>query len=75
MIRQEGVEDVISIICNLFDLVYRKVFYIWIKSILGDYEIPLYGRFFSSDPYRNGYWRNVISCIPIINHRRYYRTY
>lgn len=43
MIRQEGVEDVISIICNLFDLVYRKVFYIWIKSILGDHDIALYG--------------------------------
>lgn len=35
MIRQEGVEDVISIIFNLFDLVYRKILYIWIKSILG----------------------------------------
>ena len=71
---QEGVEDVISIICNLFDLVYREVFNIWIKSILGNYEIPLYGRIFPGDPCRNGYWRNVISCIPVISYRRYYCT-
>ena len=74
MIRQEGVEDVISIICNLFDLVYRKILYIWIKSILGDHEIALRGRVLSGDSYRNGCWRNVVYCISSIDYRSDYST-
>ena len=68
MIRQEGVEDVISIICNLFDLVYRKIFYIWIKSILGNYEITLYSYFLPSDIDRYGCRWTDVHCISIIDH-------
>ena len=34
----EGVKNVIVIIYNLYNLVCWKIFYIWIKSVLGNYE-------------------------------------
>ena len=41
----EGEKDVIIIIYYLYDLVCWKIFYIWLKSILGNPEITLYGYF------------------------------
>ena len=45
----EGEKDVNSIIYYLYDLVCWKIFYIWLKSILGNHEITLYDYFLSSD--------------------------
>lgn len=44
--RAEGVDDVIIIICILYDLVYWEISYIWSEGILGDYEIALYSSVF-----------------------------
>jgi hypothetical protein len=43
----EGEKDVNSIIYYLYDLVCWKIFYIWLKSILGNHEITLYDYFLS----------------------------
>ena len=72
LIRQEGVEDVISIICNLFDLVYRKIFYIWIKSILGNYETTLHSYFLPGDIDWYGCRWTDVHCISIVDHRWHY---
>ena len=41
----EGEKDVNSIIYYLYDLACWKIFYIWLKSILGNHEITLYDYF------------------------------
>ena len=59
---QKEKKDVIIIIYYLYNLVCWKIFYIWIKSILGNPEITLYGYFLSSDIDWNGSRRiNVYS--------------
>ena len=71
---QKEKKDVISIIYYLYDLVCRKIFYIWLKSILGNHEITLYGYFLSSDIDWNGSrWINVYS-FSAIDHWWNYRT-
>ena len=71
---QKEKKNVIVIICNLYDLVCWKIFYIWIKSILGNYEITLHSYFVSSDiNWNGGRWINVYS-ISTIDHWWNYRT-
>ena len=64
----EGVKNVIVIIYNLYNLVCWKIFYIWIKSILGNYEITLYSYFLPSDIDRYGCRWTDVHCISIIDH-------
>ena len=65
-------KNVIVIICNLYDLVCWKIFYIWIKSILGNYEITLYSYFLSGDIDWYGYRWTDVHCFSIIDHWWYY---
>ena len=67
----EGEKDVNSIIYYLYDLACWKIFYIWLKSILGNHEITLYDYFLSSDIDRNGSRRiNVYSFSAIEKEKR-----
>ena len=61
-------KNVIVIICNLYDLVCWKIFYIWIKSILGNYEITLYSYFLSGDIDWYGYRWTDVHCFSIVDH-------
>ena len=70
----EGEKNVISIIYYLYDLVYWKIFYIWLKSILGNHEITLYGYFLSGDLNWNGSRRINIYSFSSIAHWWDYRT-
>ena len=70
----EGEKDVISIIYDLYDLVCWKNFYIWLKSILGNHEITLYGYFLSSDINWNGDRRINVYSFSAIDHWWDYRT-
>ena len=70
----EGEKDVISIIYYLYDLVCWKIFYIWLKSILGNHEITLYDYFLSSDIDRNGSRRINVYSFSAIDHWWDYRT-
>ena len=70
----EGEKDVNSIIYYLYDLVCWKIFYIWLKSILGNHEITLYGYFLSSDIDRNGSRRINVYSFSTIDHWWDYRT-
>lgn len=65
-------KNVIVIICNLYDLVCWKIFYIWIKSILGNYEITLYSYFLPGDIDRYGCRWTDVHCFSIVDHRWYY---
>ena len=65
-------KNVIVIICNLYELVCWKIFYIWIKSILGNYEITLYSYFLSGDIDRYGYRWTDVHCFSIIDHWWHY---
>ena len=67
-------KDVINIIYYLYALVYWKIFYIWLKSILGNHEITLYGYFLSSDINWNGSRWIDIYCSSTIDHWWNYRT-
>ena len=59
---QKEKKDVIIIIYYLYNLVYWEIFYIWLKSILGDHEITLHSYFVSSDiNWNGGRWINVYS--------------
>ena len=40
----------------LYDLVCRKIFCFWVKSILGNYETALYSYFLPGDIDRYGFW-------------------
>ena len=66
------VKNVIVIIYNLYDLVCWKIFYIWIKSILGNYEITLYSYFLSGDIDWYGYRWTDVHCFSIIDHWWHY---
>ena len=68
----EGVKNVIVIIYNLYNLVCWKIFYIWIKSVLGNYETTLYSYFLSGDIDRYGYRWTDVHCFPIIDHWWHY---
>ena len=68
----EGVKNVIVIIYNLYDLVCWKIFYIWIKSILGNYEITLYSYFLSGDIDWYGYRWTDVHCFSIVDCRWHY---
>ena len=71
----KGVEYVIIIICNLYDLVYRQVFYIWTESILGNLEVALYRGIFPGDINRNGGRRFGLYRISATAHWWDYWTY
>ena len=70
--RKEGVKNVIVIICNLYDLVCWKIFHIWIKSILGTYEITLYSYFLPGDIDWYGYRWTDVHCFSIVDCRWHY---
>ena len=65
-------KNVIVIICNLYDLVCWKIFYIWIKSILGNYEITLYSYFLPGYIDRYGCRWTDVHCSSIIDHWWHY---
>ena len=71
---QKEKKDVIIIIYYLYDLVCWKIFYIWLKSILGNHEITLYDYFLSSDIDRNGSRRINVYSFSAIDHWWDYRT-
>ena len=71
----EGEKDVNSIIYYLYDLVCWKIFYIWLKSILGNHEITLYDYFLSSDIDRDGSRRINVYSFSAIDHWWDYRTF
>lgn len=72
--RAEGVDDVIIIICILYDLVYWEISYIWSEGILGDYEIALYSSILSGDSYRTGCWWTAVYCFSIAVDSRNHST-
>ena len=59
---------------NTSDLVCWKIFYIWLKSILGNPEITLYGYFLPSDIDWNGGRRINVYSFSTIDHWWDYRT-
>ena len=65
-------KNVIVIIYNLYDLVCWKIFYIWIKSILGNYEITLYSYFLPGDIDRYGCRWTDVHCFSIVDCRWHY---
>ena len=69
---QKEKKDVIIIIYYLYDLVCWKIFYIWIKSILGNYEITLYSYFLSGDIDWYGYRWTDVHCFSIVDCRWHY---
>ena len=71
---QKEKKDVIIIIYYLYDLVCWKIFYIWLKSILGNHEIILYGHFLSCDINWNGGRRINVYSFSAIDHWWNYRT-
>ena len=71
---QKEKKDVIIIIYYLYDLVCWKIFYIWLKSILGNHEITLYDYFLSSDIDWNGSRRINVYSFSAIDHWWDYRT-
>ena len=68
----EGVKNVIVIIYNLYDLVCWKIFYIWIKSILGNYETTLHSYFLPGDIDWYGCRWTDVHCFSIVDCRRHY---
>ena len=72
---QKEKKDVISIIYYLYDLVFRKIFYIWLKSILGNHEITLHSYFLSHDIDRDGSMRVNIYSLSAVDHWWDYRTF
>ena len=61
---QEGAKYVIVAIWNLYDLVYRKVFYIWGQGILGNTEATLHSGIIPGNPDFNGSRRADVYCLP-----------
>ena len=68
----KGVEYVIIIICNLYDLVCWKIFCFWVKSILGNYEITLHSYFLPGDIDWYGCRWTDVHCFSIIDHWWHY---
>ena len=69
---QKEKKDVIIIIYYLYDLVCWKIFYIWIKSVLGNYETTLYSYFLSGDIDWYGYRWTDVHCFSIVDHWWHY---
>ena len=67
-----GVKNVIIIIYNLYDLVCRKIFGFWVKSILGNYETALYSYFLPGDIDWYCCRRTDVHCFSIVDCRWYY---
>ena len=65
-------KNVIIIIYNLYDLVCRKIFCFWVKSILGNYETALYSYFLSGNIDWYGYRWTDVHCFSIVDCRWYY---
>ena len=74
LIREVETKNIMtkSIICNLYDLVCWKIFHIWIKSILGNYEITLYSYFLPGDIDWYGYRWTDVHCFSIVDCRWHY---
>ena len=68
----EGVKNVIVIIYNLYDLVCWKIFYFWVKSVLGNYETTLHGYFLPGDIDRYGCRWTDVHCFSIVDCRWHY---
>ena len=68
----EGVKNVIVIICNLYNLVCWKIFYIWVKSILGNYETTLHSYFLPGDIDWYGCRWTDVHCFSIVDCRWHY---
>ena len=58
-----------TILFTICMMVYRKVFYIWTESFLGDFETTLYRGIFPGDIDRNGSWRLTLHCISAADYR------
>ena len=71
---QKDKKDVIIIIYYLYDLVCWKIFYIWLKSILGNYEITLHSYFLPGDIDWYGCRWTDVHCFSIIDHWWHYST-
>ena len=69
---QKEKKNVIVIIYNLYNLVCWKNFYIWIKSVLGNYETTLYSYFLSGDIDWYGYRWTDVHCFSIIDYWWHY---
>ena len=69
---QKEKKDVIIIIYYLYDLVCWKIFYIWLKSILGNYEITLHSYFLPGDIDRYGFGWTDVYCFSIVDCRWHY---
>ena len=67
-----GVKNVIVIICNLYDLVCRKIFCFWVKSILGNYETTFNSYFLPADIDWYGYRWTDVHCFSIVDCRWHY---
>ena len=65
-------KNVIIIIYNLYDLVCRKIFCFWVKSILGNYETTLYSYFLSGDIDWYGCRWTDVYCFSIVDCRWHY---
>ena len=65
-------KNVIIIIYNLYDLVCRKIFCFWVKSILGNYETALYSYFLPSDIDWYGCRWTDVHCFSIVDCRWHY---
>lgn len=67
-----GEKNVIVIIYNLYNLVCRKIFCFWVKSILGNYEITLHSYFLPGDIDWHGCRWTDVHCFSIIDCRWHY---
>ena len=65
-------KNVIIIIYNLYDLVCWKIFYFWVKSILGNYETTLHSYFLPGDIDWYGYRWTDVHCFSIVDCRWHY---
>ena len=61
---QEGAKYVIVVIWDLYDLVYRKVFYIWGQGVMGNTEAALHSGIIPGNPDFNGSRRADVYCLP-----------
>ena len=57
---------------NLYDLVCRKIFCFWVKSVLGNYETTLHGYFLPSDIDWYGCRWTDVHCFSIVDCRWHY---
>lgn len=72
---QEGAKYVIVVIWNMYDLVYRKIFYIWGQGILGNTEVALHSGIIPGNLDFNGSCGTDVYCLPSFAHWRNYSTF